>query len=134
MSEEIARLKRELAARAIRTMGPRSPFWNCTVCGAAHLTPIMFKHKPDCLLADAPLPSALWPDGYGGWSLICTAPLLLAALKEAVEFQAEDTECLMGRDPQPGDDCVDGRCKAHGCMVTRINRWREAIVKAEERP
>src|SRR5690348_2011487 len=59
--DETATLKRELAARAIRTMGPRSPFWNCTMCGAAQQTPLCFKHKPECLLADEPNPPALVP-------------------------------------------------------------------------
>lgn len=51
-------LKRELAARAIRTMGPRSPYWNCTICGASQQTPLDFRHKAECLLADTPHPPA----------------------------------------------------------------------------
>lgn len=56
---ENATLKRELAARVIRTMGPRSPYWNCTMCGAAQQTPLGFQHKPECILADVPKPPAL---------------------------------------------------------------------------
>ncbi len=59
---ERATLRRELAARAIRLMGPRSPYWNCTICGAAKMTPILFEHKPGCLLADTPHPTALVPE------------------------------------------------------------------------
>ncbi len=56
---------------------------------------------------------------------------LLDALKEAVEFQNDDTECLMGRSPAKDEDCVDGRCRPHGCMVDRVNRWRNVIAKVE---
>lgn len=90
---DVDRLKRELAARAIRTMGPRSPFWNCTICGAAHLTPADFKHKPECMLADEPLPAALWPEGtQEREALRVTAPELLALLRELVDIEG----------PQPG--------------------------------
>lgn len=54
---DVDRLKLELASRAIRTMGPASPFWNCTICGAAYLTPIAFEHRPDCLLAGVKPPA-----------------------------------------------------------------------------
>lgn len=60
--EHSSTLRRELAARAIRTMGPRSPYWNCTLCGAAKQTPLCFEHKPECLLATAPKPAALVPE------------------------------------------------------------------------
>lgn len=60
--ELIARLQRELAARAIRTMGPRSPYWNCTLCGAANQTPVQFRHKVGCLLAYTPNPPVLVPE------------------------------------------------------------------------
>jgi hypothetical protein len=56
---------------------------------------------------------------------------LLDALKEAVEFQNDDTECLMGRSPEKDEECIDGRCRPHGCMVDRVNRWRKLIAKVE---
>lgn len=59
--------------------------------------------------------------------IIKAAPDLLAAIKEAVEFQNEDTDC--------GTDnielCSDRRCRDEGCMIVRVNRWRAAITKAE---
>lgn len=87
-TEIIERLKLELSARAIRTMGPRSPYWNCTVCGAAGQTPVMFKHEPDCLLADSPLPEALWPENGEECSrLICDAPKMRKMLDAINERQ-----------------------------------------------
>lgn len=70
--------------------------------------------------------------------LMAAAPDILSALKEAVEFQNEDTECLVGcqRNEEFGNDhdepCPDRRCHDHGCMVARVNRWRAAIAKAEK--
>lgn len=58
----------------------------------------------------------------------------LAALKEAIEFQNEDTECLANSkylEKGEGEVCDDGRCCAHGCMVARVNRWRAVAGKAE---
>ena len=72
--------------------------------------------------------------------LIAAAPDMLAALKEAVSFQNEDTECLVNS-PQTGDapddvsnqdHCPDRRCYDHGCMVAKVNAWRAAIAKATE--
>lgn len=142
-ADEIELLRAHLASRAIRTMGPRSPFWNCTICGAAHLTPMHFQHKPDCLLADARLPVALWPEGRAQeQALREAAPALLAAFTEAVSFENEDTECLLGGpghcdehgEPNADDPCPDGRCRVHGCMIARINGWRALIAKATGQP
>jgi hypothetical protein len=61
-------------------------------------------------------------------TLAATAPELLAALVEAVEFQNDDTEC-------DGNvrDCPRRRCITEGCMIARVNRWRAVIAKAEGR-
>lgn len=71
--------------------------------------------------------------------LIAAAPDMLAALKEAVEFQNDDTECLASTQSGSGpdgegerEDCSDRRCYEHGCMVARVNGWRAAIAKATE--
>ena len=53
---------------------------------------------------------------------------LLEALKEAISFQNEDTECLTDDD----DPCPDDRCKHYGCMVMHVNRWRAIVRKAEK--
>lgn len=51
------------------------------------------------------------------------------ALKEAIEFQNDDTECLQASDPGGFYlGCPDERCKIEGCMVARVNRWREALA------
>ena len=50
-SERTERLRRALEGRAVNLMGPNSPFWRCQYCDAAHRSPLMFEHKPDCLLA-----------------------------------------------------------------------------------
>lgn len=81
------RLRRELTARAIRTMGPRSPYWNCTMCGASQQTPIFFKHKPECILADEPNPSALVPEDQHKhfYSIEVQHAELLAALQAMLD-------------------------------------------------
>lgn len=80
-----ARLKRELAARAIRTMGPRSPFWNCTICGAAYLTPLAFEHKPYCILADE-RPSAIVSAVRSFYSLEVQHAIMRDALEAIAEL------------------------------------------------
>ena len=117
----IERLKTELSSRAIRTMGPSSPFWNCTICGAAHQTPACFKHKPDCLLADAPIPTALVPESRHKHfhSIEVQHAGLLAALQEMLK--------LFGR-PHP-EEYVDGGASYRlACDV--VERARAAIAKA----
>ena len=76
------RLRRELAARAIRTMGPRSPYWNCTICGAAHLTPLSFEHKPGCLL-EGERPRVIVPES--GPRYFYTIEVQHAIMKDALE-------------------------------------------------
>lgn len=68
--------------------------------------------------------------GEANARLIAKAPDLLAALKEAVSFENEDTECLIDQNDRDAV-CPDERCKAHGCMVARVNRWRAVIAEAE---
>lgn len=62
---------------------------------------------------------------------------LLAALEEAISFQNEDIECLVGGqcigetpDDNAQPECPDRRCHDHGCMVARVNNWRAAIAMA----
>lgn len=38
-----------LRHRAVRLMGPRSPFWRCCACSALQTTPIFFRHRHDCV-------------------------------------------------------------------------------------
>lgn len=47
------KLRRTLEQHAVRSMGPRSPFWQCSYCQALSQTPIAFKHKPECIMAVA---------------------------------------------------------------------------------
>jgi hypothetical protein len=58
---------------------------------------------------------------------------LIAALREALEFQNEDSECLVTDDDTYAAACPDRRCRVRGCMVLRVNRWRAALAKAEGR-
>ncbi len=44
-------LRRTLEQHAVRSMGPRSPFWQCSYCQAVKQSPIAFKHKPECIMA-----------------------------------------------------------------------------------
>lgn len=44
-------LRRTLEQHAVRSMGPRSPFWQCSYCQAVKQSPIAFKHKPGCIMA-----------------------------------------------------------------------------------
>lgn len=53
--EKYERLRRTLETHAVRLMGPRSPFWQCSYCQALSQSPIEFKHKPECIMAlDSP--------------------------------------------------------------------------------
>lgn len=79
-------LRRELASRAVRLMGPQSPFWNCTLCGAAHLTPIAFEHKPGCIIASE-RPKALVSDG--GPQSFHSIEVQHAIMRDALEAIAE---------------------------------------------
>lgn len=56
------------------------------------------------------------------------------SLREALSFHNDDTECLFGQyhDAAGIDDCADNRCRDHGCMVARVNRWRAALALAEQ--
>jgi hypothetical protein len=47
------KLRRTLEQHAVRSMGPRSPFWQCSYCQAMSQTPTAFKHKPECIMAVA---------------------------------------------------------------------------------
>ena len=51
VAESHDKLRRTLEQHAVRLMGPRSPFWQCSYCQALSQTPIAFKHKPECLMA-----------------------------------------------------------------------------------
>jgi hypothetical protein len=53
LADRYERLRATLESRSINLMGPNSPFWRCEYCQAMHRSPMMFKHKPACLLAKA---------------------------------------------------------------------------------
>lgn len=54
---------------------------------------------------------------------------VVEALKEALEYQNDDTECLMAEEIKA---CWDQRCHGNVCMVARVNRWRAALALAME--
>lgn len=49
-ADQIDKLRRQLETHAVRSMGPRSPFWQCIYCSAMQQTPLLFKHAPECIL------------------------------------------------------------------------------------
>jgi hypothetical protein len=44
-------LRRTLEGRSVNLMGRNSPFWRCEYCDAMATSPLLFPHKPECLLA-----------------------------------------------------------------------------------
>lgn len=60
----------------------------------------------------------------------------IARLREVIadmlSFQNDDTECLADPHDDRPEWCADGRCRAHGCMVERVNGWRAVLAKATE--
>lgn len=50
----VERLRATLESRSVVLMGPRSPFWRCQYCEAMATSPMLFQHKPDCLVAREP--------------------------------------------------------------------------------
>ena len=56
---------------------------------------------------------------------------LRKCLQEAVVSHNEDTDCLMTNDSTE-EDCPDGRCE-YGCIVARVNRWRDALMLGNQR-
>ena len=54
VAERYETLRRTLEQHAVRLMGPRSQFWQCSYCQALSQTPIAFKHKPECIMSAAP--------------------------------------------------------------------------------
>ena len=47
-------LRRTLEGRSVYLVGSICPFWRCEYCDAMATSPLLFPHKPGCLLARAP--------------------------------------------------------------------------------
>lgn len=50
VAERYETLRRSLENHAVRSMGPRSPFWQCSYCQAIKQSPVAFKHKLECIM------------------------------------------------------------------------------------
>ena len=49
--ERCKRLRAALEGRAVRLIGPFSPYWRCEYCDAQAQTPLNFPHDPTCILS-----------------------------------------------------------------------------------
>lgn len=48
--ERARHLRATLAGRSVVLVGVLSPYWQCQYCLNLHQSPLMFEHKPDCIL------------------------------------------------------------------------------------
>ena len=45
------RLRAALEGRAVKLIGPFSPYWRCEICDAQAQSPLNFPHEPGCILS-----------------------------------------------------------------------------------